>query len=161
MQLLKIVGLLALAAILAVVALVLLKITPRIQPMMPVVVASFDECAAAGNPVMESYPRQCSTPDGQLFVEEIDATFPTQLPDGGIASNGCAVTGCSGQLCVSIEEASDTFTTCEYRAEYACYREAACEPQADGKCGWTETAELTQCLANPPALESELELEVM
>ncbi|UCD03475.1 MAG: hypothetical protein JSV63_04185 [Candidatus Aenigmatarchaeota archaeon] len=35
-------------------------------------VTSFEECAAAGNPVMESYPRQCRTPDGTLFVEEID-----------------------------------------------------------------------------------------
>jgi hypothetical protein len=24
-------------------------------------IGSFDECAAAGNPVMESYPEQCST----------------------------------------------------------------------------------------------------
>ncbi len=33
--------------------------------------ASFDECVAAGNPVMESYPRQCRTADGDLFVEDI------------------------------------------------------------------------------------------
>ncbi|RDJ31606.1 MAG: hypothetical protein DWQ18_06045 [Crenarchaeota archaeon] len=32
---------------------------------------SFEECTAAGNPVMESYPRQCRTDDGQTFVEEI------------------------------------------------------------------------------------------
>jgi len=34
---------------------------------------SFEECAAAGNPVMESYPRQCRTSDGKNFVEEIDS----------------------------------------------------------------------------------------
>jgi len=33
-------------------------------------VTSFEECAAAGNPVLESYPRQCRTPDGTAFVEE-------------------------------------------------------------------------------------------
>jgi hypothetical protein len=33
---------------------------------------SFEECAAAGYPVMESYPRQCRTPDGRHFVEEIE-----------------------------------------------------------------------------------------
>lgn len=33
---------------------------------------SFEKCAAAGNPVMESYPRQCRTPDGNHFVEEIE-----------------------------------------------------------------------------------------
>ncbi len=32
---------------------------------------SFVECVAAGNPVMESYPRQCRTADGKHFVEEI------------------------------------------------------------------------------------------
>ncbi|MGH7960514.1 MAG: hypothetical protein ACRERD_01655, partial [Candidatus Binatia bacterium] len=31
---------------------------------------SFDECAGAGNPVMESYPRQCRTPEGKTFVED-------------------------------------------------------------------------------------------
>ena len=31
---------------------------------------SFEECAAY-YPVMESYPRQCNTPNGQHFVEEL------------------------------------------------------------------------------------------
>jgi hypothetical protein len=34
-------------------------------------ITSFEQCAAAGNPVMESYPRQCRTPDGLHFVETI------------------------------------------------------------------------------------------
>ena len=114
------------------------------------VIASFEDCVAAGNPVMESYPRQCRTPDGKNFVENISPNGPE---DGlGLQMNGCAVAGCSGQLCVSADEAGDIVTTCEFRAEYACYREASCEPQANGKCGWTETKELKQCLANPPAL---------
>ena len=33
---------------------------------------SFDECLTAGNPAMESYPRQCITTDGKHFVEQID-----------------------------------------------------------------------------------------
>jgi len=36
-----------------------------------VVVTNFEECATAGNPVMESYPRQCRH-DGVTFVEELD-----------------------------------------------------------------------------------------
>ncbi len=32
---------------------------------------SFEEGVAAGNPAMESYPRQCSA-NGQTFVEEIE-----------------------------------------------------------------------------------------
>jgi hypothetical protein len=34
---------------------------------------SFEECIMAGNPVMESYPRQCKTSDGKNFVEEVDS----------------------------------------------------------------------------------------
>ncbi len=41
------------------------------KPAAPVVV-SFETCVAAGNPVMESYPRQCRSADGTLFVEKID-----------------------------------------------------------------------------------------
>jgi len=35
-------------------------------------ITNFEECAAAGNPVGESYPRQCWTSDGKHFIEEID-----------------------------------------------------------------------------------------
>ena len=34
-------------------------------------IADFTECAASGSPVMESYPRQCRTPDGETFKEDI------------------------------------------------------------------------------------------
>jgi hypothetical protein len=36
-----------------------------------VVVSNFEECGALGNPIMESYPRQCRTTDGKLFVEYV------------------------------------------------------------------------------------------
>lgn len=36
-------------------------------------ISNFAECEAAGYPVAESYPRQCMTPDGQNFTEEISA----------------------------------------------------------------------------------------
>jgi hypothetical protein len=39
-------------------------------------IASFTQCAAAGNPVMESYPRQCRA-NGQTFVEEVVNTNET------------------------------------------------------------------------------------
>jgi len=35
------------------------------------VVNDFDECMAAGYAIEESYPRQCQTPDGRTFVEDI------------------------------------------------------------------------------------------
>ncbi|MDP2664806.1 MAG: GerMN domain-containing protein [bacterium] len=37
----------------------------------PLQITNFEECAAAGYPVMESYPRQCKTPSGQTFAEDI------------------------------------------------------------------------------------------
>ena len=54
----------------------------------------------------------------------------------------CMKTGCSGQVCSDHE----VITTCEYRTEYECYKKAACERQANGDCGFTQTPELTACL---------------
>ncbi len=34
-------------------------------------IASFTDCAQAGYPVLQSYPRQCRTPDGRNFTEAI------------------------------------------------------------------------------------------
>ncbi len=212
------------------------------------VVTDFESCAQAGNPVMESYPRQCKTQDGRSFVEPIakdlsdtivvdtpksgdivtspihitgkargnwffEASFPIELvedvsnevlargiatakgewmtaefvpfqaelvfnfpnrtmavtsgrlvlkkdnPSGipeyddsisipvaiDIASSNismCRVTGCSGQICSDKE----VITTCEYRADYACYSLAKCERQIDWQCGWTKTLQFSQCL---------------
>lgn len=38
-------------------------------------VNSFEECVEAGNPVMESYPRQCQAGD-KLFIEDVDSGDP-------------------------------------------------------------------------------------
>lgn len=69
--------------------------------------------------------------------------------NGGAGTGQCYVGGCSSQLCT---DNPDAVSTCEYRAEYACYRSAKCERQSNGMCGWTPSKELTRCLANPPAL---------
>lgn len=123
------------------------------SPSAVVAVASFDECARAGYAVMESYPRQCASPDGHTFFEE-----NVPVADSPNASSGCVVAGCSGQLCVSAAEAQDSVTTCEFRPEYACYAHAVCESQANGTCGWTTTPELVGCIANPPDFhENELQ----
>jgi glyoxylase-like metal-dependent hydrolase (beta-lactamase superfamily II) len=47
-------------------------------------ITNFEECIAAGNPAMESHPRQCRTDDGKHFVEEIfiqetDDDFPESI----------------------------------------------------------------------------------
>ena len=73
----------------------------------------------------------------------------SQVPSPG---GDCVKTGCSGTVCV--EPGNEVVTTCEMKPEYACYQNAKCERQADGKCGWTQSPELTKCLASPPMLEN-------
>jgi len=50
----------------------------RIVPLNEI--NSFEDCISAGNPVMESYPRQCRTVDGQTFVEEVQTSKP-KIPE--------------------------------------------------------------------------------
>lgn len=234
------------SAILATVAIVYFLPSPVEAPQAH----SFEECVAAGNVMLESYPRQCRTQSGEMFVEDIgnelekrdliridtprpntvapsplvvrgeargfwyfEADFSLRLLDSngveiatGVATaqsewmtenfvpflatlvfstphtrtgtlvleknnpsgllqnvdelrvpvifeqasvgskvgNGCVVTGCSGQLCAE----QHAVTTCEWRPQYACYREAVCERQQDGACGWTQTPVLTTCLSS-------------
>ena len=56
-------------------ACVTFESTPRLiergWTLVESAIDNFEECAAVGNPIMESYPRQCRTSDGQTFVEEI------------------------------------------------------------------------------------------
>lgn len=66
-----------------------------------------------------------------------------------VTTGQCYVGGCSAQIC---SEDPQAISTCEYRAEYGCYKGATCERQSSGKCGWTETSELKACLRNPPEL---------
>lgn len=49
------------------------------EPVSVAPVLSFEDCAAAGYPVMESYPRQCRTPDGRVYAEELPAPEPTYV----------------------------------------------------------------------------------
>lgn len=42
---------------------------------------NFEECAEAGNPIMESYPRQCRA-DGKTFVEEINKEMTIETRAG-------------------------------------------------------------------------------
>jgi hypothetical protein len=150
-------SLFGLALVLAIIAALLLLLSNMAKDQRVAAIDSYAECAAAGYPIMESYPTQCMTPDGRNFVN------PEQsLPSGGGAAGTfpageCVAAGCSQTICVEAGEASDIITTCEYRVEYACYRTATCERQASGQCGWTETEQLAQCLANPPALEAGIE----
>ncbi|MDO8424043.1 MAG: hypothetical protein Q7S54_00340 [bacterium] len=50
---------------------------------------SFEECALAGYPIMESYPEQCRTPDGRNFVRVIDEPIIPPVDTG----NGNGIQG--------------------------------------------------------------------
>lgn len=79
------------------------------------------------------------------FVDQNPNFFPIPKPTPTLTPypvSDCKITGCSRQVCSD----QDVITTCEFRAEYACYENAICEKQSDGKCGWTKTEELNKCL---------------
>lgn len=66
------------------------------------------------------------------------------LKSDAAKTNDCKIGGCSSQLCV---EGNDRgISTCEWLPKYACYKNAMCERQSNGQCGWTQTDELTKCL---------------
>lgn len=80
---------------------------------------------------------------------EAPASPPPSEP-GADTAGECITTGCSGTICA--EPGQEVMTTCEMKPEYACYKTAVCERQADGSCGWTQTPDLQTCLTNPPPL---------
>lgn len=90
---------------------------------------------------MESYPRQCTSPEGNVYVEKIVSGDEGQST--ATATGGCYIGGCSSQIC---SDEPGAVSTCEYQPEYSCYKSGECGRQANGKCGWTETPALTQCL---------------
>ncbi len=74
----------------------------------------------------------------QVFSEMISSHVynpPDELSE-------CIVTGCSGQICSDKE----VTTSCEMMDAYLCYKTAKCERQPSGRCGWTQTDDLKQCL---------------
>lgn len=74
------------------------------------------------------------TPELTKCIE--DATKPPP-------AKPCVVSGCSGQICADFS----MVTTCEYRPEYACYKQSVCERDASGFCGWRQSPALAKCLA--------------
>jgi len=57
---------------------------------------SFEDCAQAGYPIMESYPEQCATPDGRSWTRELEPEeFCEDLcGDGECAEVVCQSIGC-------------------------------------------------------------------
>lgn len=91
--------------------------------------------------IVAGAPARLSGPAGRAF--ELKATqFYLRSRKQSSESKPCFKSGCSNHVCVD----ENVITTCEWRPEYACYQKARCERQADGKCGFTKTPELIDCL---------------
>jgi hypothetical protein len=49
----------------------------------------------------------------------------------------CVVGGCNGELCTEQNtDGSGMISICLWKLEFACYKNARCERQTDGLCGW-------------------------
>jgi len=64
-----------------------------------------------------------------------------------ITGSGCKIGGCNGEICQ--EKSSEPIASiCVIQTGSPCYRMATCEKQNNGKCGWTQTTEVINCLKN-------------
>jgi eight-cysteine-cluster-containing protein len=70
-------------------------------------ITNFQECIDAGNPVMESYPRQCAS-EGKTFTEELaNDPNPSQEYYGSSTfascntDSNCSAQGCNAEICGS------------------------------------------------------------
>jgi hypothetical protein len=97
----------------------------------------------AGGLIVAGERSTVTGPAGEARARAATQIWARVTPPAG----DCMVGGCGGSLCT---DQLDAVTTCEWRPEYACYRDATCERQGDGACGWTMTPSLQSCLAAPP-----------
>lgn len=93
------------------------------------------------------YPRTTTTTSSSSNSNYVSYPAPyPYYPTTDYSNTGrCYVGGCSSQIC---SDQPNAISTCEYREEYSCYRNARCEMQASGQCGWTPTAAFNACLSN-------------
>lgn len=68
-------------------------------------ITNFKQCAKADYPVLDTYPRQCKTPDGRKFTEILDTKITCARQGGDICSSSQT---CSGEWI----SASDTEKCC-------------------------------------------------
>ena len=77
---------------------------------------------------------------------------PTKQMSGAPA---CKRAGCSGELCVAANS-DQVMTVCEWQPHFACYDDAECTLQEDGRCGWTDTEQLRNCLERSSQTRDEI-----
>lgn len=100
-----------------------------------------DNDSCNGNWVPASAEIKCA--EGYVETYNGSGTCKRCSKDNGGEVTSCIVTGCSGQICAEEPVA----TTCEYKAEYACYTSANCGAFGPGgACAWEQTEELATCI---------------
>lgn len=72
-------------------------------------VTDFESCAKAGYLIMESYPAQCKTPEGKMFVQIIPTPLPQDYYGSSTFGNcgqtsDCTVGGCNSEICQGKQE---------------------------------------------------------
>lgn len=72
---------------------------------------SFEECVAAGNKVLRSYPAQCITKDGQRFYQEVNK--PKKLCVDNCGNGRCEEIVCMGEGCPCAENKETCPKDCE------------------------------------------------
>jgi eight-cysteine-cluster-containing protein len=90
-----------------------------------------------------------STPDANTPPSVTVPTASAAPAGAGGSAAGpapCQTGGCSGELCQEPGSAAPSFTTCEYKREYDCYKTAICGRDTSGQCNWELTPELEKCL---------------
>lgn len=104
--------------------------------------------------VQENQQRQQQSPPSTItppFEPGRDET-KSNIREPNQGNGECVPAGCSGQLCIDAarveQEGGRVLTTCEFRPEYACLKQAICQRQKDGSCGWTDTPESQTCKEN-------------
>lgn len=59
---------------------------------------SFEECVAAGYPILETYPRQCSV-NGRIFTEKTDVVATDTLDDGSGGADNMGIANPASKHC--------------------------------------------------------------
>ncbi|KAJ3284936.1 hypothetical protein HK104_009708 [Borealophlyctis nickersoniae] len=65
-----------------------------------------------------------------------------------VGDGACVRSGCAMELCLSESDKSKGLgqSMCTNNPINACYKDAVCERQAKGNCGWTRTDALEACI---------------
>ncbi len=112
---------------LLVVAVVLINNSNQQEVLPETTITSFEECVSAGYPVLESFPEQCVTPEGETFFRNI-----SEFGELGVAES-CEVFG--GNWLAEYSE-------CEYISEQWCLENNGVFSECESACRHDEEAEM-------------------